>query len=65
MGKLMQLVVKVIGIQFQMQMELARRDPLILPHTTLQGRVRNQRNKGRASIIQPATGRAWFPTQIV
>lgn len=65
MDKLMQLVVKVIGIPFQMQMELARRDPLILPHATLRGSDRNQRNKGWASIRQRATGRACFLTQIV
>lgn len=38
MGKLMQWVANVIGIRFQMSMELARRDPLIPPHSPLQGR---------------------------
>lgn len=65
MGKLMQWVANVIGVRFQMSMELARRDPLIPPHSTLQGRVWNQRNKGHASITQPVNGRAWFQTQVV
>lgn len=65
MGKRMQWVANVIGVRLQMSMELAGRDPLIPPHSTLQGRVWKQRNKGHASITQPGSGRAWFQTQVV
>lgn len=36
MGRQMQLVAKVMDVRFQRCVELARRDPLILPHSTFQ-----------------------------